>query len=88
MIGVAKVTVTIPLITSVIIVDPIVTFVIGIALELSLVNNLQLPIPRGVLIISILLMDCDAWPMFATREPLSTICFVSTSCKTKFGGTV
>ena len=40
-----------------IIVDPIVTFVIGIALELSLVNNLQLPIPCGVLIISTLLID-------------------------------
>ena len=59
-IGVAKVTVTIPLTTSVIIVDPIVTFVIGIALELSFVNNSQLPIPCGVLIISTLLIDCDA----------------------------
>ena len=71
-----------------IIVDPIVTFVIGIALELSLVNNLQLPIPCGVLIISTLLIDWDAWLMFAIRDPLSIICFVSTSCKTNFGGVV
>ena len=68
--------------------EPIVTFVIGIPLELFLVNNLQLPIPCGVLIISTLLIDCDAGAIFAIKEPLSTISFVSRSCKTNSGGVV
>ena len=72
-------TVTIPVILSVTIVDPIAIFVIGIPLELFLVKISQLPIPKGVFTTSTDVIDCDAGLIFAFIDPLVTISLVSKS---------
>ena len=84
-IGVASVTVTIPVTLLVTIVDPIAIFVIGIPLVLFLVKTLELPIPKGVLTTSTDVIDCEDGLIFAFKDPLFTISFVSISWITNSG---
>ena len=61
------------------IVPPTAIFVIGIPLVLFLAKTSQFPIPKGVLTISTEVIACVAGLIFAFKNPLSTISFVSTS---------